>query len=78
MLITQLLQAGRMLRGVAASEPTMAPEDLVPGRARVGWFGLDGGTLTVLVWLAVLAVVLWAVTQLPAGEGPARYVQSLA
>ncbi len=63
---------------------TIATADPITDEApptRVSWIGrsgFDGGALGLVVWLAILLVVLGAMTHVAAGMGPVRYVQSLA
>lgn len=47
-----------------------------PTPARL-WAGLDAGAVTLVVWLAAVLAVAWALTHLSGGLGPARYVQDL-
>lgn len=65
----------------ATADPVSVEAPPGPRAARLSWVGrsgFDGGALGLVVWLAVLLVVLWAITHVAMEMGPVRYVQSLA
>lgn len=67
------------MSSTATAETITATAEAAPVSAprRLGWAGLEGGVLSLVVWLAILVVAVWVLAQ-GTDTGPVRYVQSLA
>jgi hypothetical protein len=61
---------------VRTDTDSAADETDNPRPTRLG-AGLDAGAVTLVVWLAAVLAMAWALTHLSGGIGPAGYVQDL-